>query len=124
MSSERGSSLSVGHSRSAELQRFAKVVADRLGRLVPCWGFFQLTVRGGERSARRFIKRLLDMMLSFTALVVLSHDGRDSNVYEAYLRWLHCFSGANRPGKAFRMIKFRSMVAGAEQMGAIWNGER
>jgi len=76
---------------------------------------------------RRFVKRLLDMMLSFTALVVLSplmaviamcirltSDGSALFLQERIGLY----------GKPFRMIKFRSMVVGAEQMGAGYGMEK
>ncbi len=70
---------------------------------------------------RRFIKRLLGIILSFTALVVLS----PLMAVIAMCVRLNSDGPALFPqertglyGKPFRMIKFRSMVVGAEHMGA------
>jgi len=76
---------------------------------------------------RRYVKRLLDIVLSFMGLVVLlplmaviaicirlTSDGPALFLQERI--GLH--------GKPFRMIKFRSMVVGAEHMGAGYGMEK
>lgn len=76
---------------------------------------------------RRYVKRLLDMVLSFMALVVLLPlmaviaicIRLTSNGPALFLQeriGLH--------GEPFRMIKFRSMVVGAEHMGAGYGMEK
>lgn len=76
---------------------------------------------------RRLVKRLLDMMLSFIALVVLSPL---MAVIAVCIRLtsagpaLFLQERTGLYGRPFRMIKFRSMVVGAEQMGAGYGMEK
>jgi exopolysaccharide biosynthesis polyprenyl glycosylphosphotransferase len=108
------------------LRNFAAVYEQLLGRVpiqyvCPHWRVL-VEARTG-RYVSVFVKRAMDIVLSMTALVLLSPlfviiaaairlDSRGPVIYRQQREGLH--------GRTFTMLKFRTMVDGAEAGDAIW----